>query len=207
MKCFKYTFKSPLNGTVYCEGLVEEDDNRVDFGPYGVLQLYNRGQDVLMFLTDKLEDLKDYVPQDLKGLVVKAEFGDSVEYRGGLYLLTQVCTRRELTEDELDTLANWIRGQLSDGWGESLENEAVFEEDVRFDKTVFDEDTCEFEESYEHHTARYYLHPWQYSGNWTLELVSTEPVEMDIKEDNKEQVLKEINDNLVELLRRLEELT
>lgn len=208
MKCEKLTYKSPLYGSVYCEDCIDSPDSRVDFGPYGVLQLYNRGDDLMRFLSDRQEDLKEYVPEELEGLVVKAVFGIDYVEDGKVYLLTEMYVRQEPTEFQYRLILEWITGQLSDGWGEGLEQQQVLEEKVRFNKPIFDEDTCEFAEEEIHSTAYFYVHPWSSNCNWVLDLVSNETVELDIEEpDKKEEVLKDINENLVQILRKLEELT
>lgn len=203
MNCMKYTYKSPLNGSVYCEGLVNADDYRVDFGPEGVCSLYNRDDSVMRFLTDHIEDLKEYVPDGLQGVVVSAVFGLAFIEDGEMYLLTEVCTRQELTPYQRSELEDWIRGQLSDGWGEGLEQKEVFQEDIRFDITKFDEDECEFEQDYEYQTAQYYLHPWQYGPGWSLTLSDMEQVEVDIPEDDR---LAYLEKTVEELKRRIKEL-
>lgn len=206
MRCEKLTFISPLNGSVYCEGLVNEDDNRVDFGPYGVLQLYNRDESVLFYLTDNLAELKSGVPDSLTDIVVSAVFGNCSEENGGLYLSTEIYVRRFPTEEEYRTLTEWIIGQLSDGWGERLEQEEVLRETISFNHTVFDEDTAEFTEEESNDIAHYYLHPWQYGNRWSLELKSRENVELDDEPTELERALKDINDNLALILLKLNQL-
>lgn len=206
MKCRKLTFISPLNGSVYCEGLVNEDDNRVDFGPYGVLQLYNRDEQVLLTLTEECQELKNYVPDELLNIVVSAVFGNTVEHMGGLYLATEIYVSKDLADEQYALLCEWIIGQLSDGWGERLEQVEVFREHVTFTHTVFDEDILEFTEEEEIHTAHYYIHPWQYGPEWRLELLSTEDAELDDEPTELETVLKEINENLLRIVIRLNEL-
>ena len=211
MKCMKLTYKSPLNGSVYCEGLVDEDDNRVDFGPYGVLQLYNRDDRLMRMLSDNCEDLRDCIPEELEGLVVKAVFGIDFVGDSGMYLLTEVYVSRQPAEREYVDIHQWVVGQLSDGWGEGLEQEAFNFEDVRFSRTVFDEDLCEFTEEEICYTARYYVHPWQHGPGWHLDLISEELVELDVGELEEptelERALKDINDNLALILIKLNQIT
>lgn len=208
MKCTRLTFKSPLHGSVYCEGLTEEHNNRVEFGPYGVLQMYNRGEDLLMFFTDRCEDLKDCVPEELKELVVKADFGETLEHDGGLYLLTHIYVNQEPTEEQYSLIVGWITGQLSDGWGEGLEGDTVFTEDVKFNTTVFDEDTFEFTEEELYYTAHYYIHPWVYGPSWSVEEMLRQTVELVVDEEptELERALGEINQNLALILVKLNKL-
>lgn len=208
MKCTRLTFKSPLHGSVYCEGLVEEDDNRVDFGPDGVLQMYNRGEDVRMFMTENCEDLKDCVPDELKKLVVKADFGETLEHDGQLYLVTHIYVNQEPTEEQYSRIVDWVKGQLSDGWGEGLEGHIVLTESVKFTTTVFDEDTFEFTEEEQYHTACYYIHPWVYGHGWRVEELLRQTVELVVEEEPSEleEVLRELNQNLAIIQETLNKL-
>ena len=204
MKCKKLTFVSPLNGSVYCEGLVNEDDNRVDFGPYGVLQLYTRDERVLLGLTEQCAELKSHVPDELKHLVVSAVFGNTVELNGGLYLSTEIYVRKDLTEPQQELLGEWIVGQLSDGWGERFDQFEFLRETVTFNRTVFDEDTIEFGEEEERYTASYFIHPWQYGPKWTLELTPYyEDVNIDVEEDDR---IAELQEAVEEMKRQIREL-
>ena len=210
MKCKKLTFVSPLNGSVYCEGLVNEDDNRVDFGPYGVLQLYNRDDRVLLTMTEQCSELKNYVPDELLGLVLSAVFGNTLVYKSGLYLATEIWVRQEPTELQLELLRNWITGQLSDGWGERLDQMELFREHIYFTHTVFDEDTIEFTDEEMSYEAHYFLHPWQYGPGWRLELLSSEDAEMNTSEEerlnNLEKTMWEAAETLSTLLTKLNQI-
>ena len=208
MKCTRIMFKSPLHGSVYCEGLTEEHDNRVEFGPYGVLQMYNRGEELLLFTTERCQDLKDCVPDTLKELIVRADFGETLEQDGGLYLVTNIYVNQEPTQEQYSTIVDWVTGQLSDGWGEGLEGDAVFTEDVKFNTTVFDEDTLEFTEEELYYTADYYIHPWVYKQGWYIEEMLRQTVELVVDEEPSEleRALGEINQNLALILMKLNKL-
>ena len=182
MKCIKLTYKSPLHGSVYCEGLQNGNDNCVVFGPYGVLSMYNKGEDVLMFMTENMEDLAPYVPESLRSLIVSAVFGKIDECNGGIYLLTEIFVTQEPTDIQYRQISQWICGQLSDGWGEHLEQTEVMSETVTFTQTVFDEDTFEFSDEETRYTASYYIRPWADDSSWWLNLDSNETVEINIKQ-------------------------
>ena len=207
MKCIKLTYKSPLYGSVYCEGCVDSPDSRVDFGPYGVLQLYNRGDYLMRFLSDRSEDLKEHIPEELQELVVKAVFGIDYVEEGKVYLLTEIYAKQEPNPLQYAKIQDWMTSQLSDGWGEGLEQQQVLEENIRFNKTIFDDDTCEFVEEEICSTAYYYVHPWSSNCNWFLHLAYSETVELDIPEDDKKQaILEEINANLVRIMNALKDI-
>lgn len=179
MKCTKLTYTSPLHGTVVCEDVITDNDGRVDFGPDGVLELYNRSTSVEHYIADREEDLVEHIPDSLKKLVVKAVFGHYTIKDDCLYLATEIYAKREPNTEEGTLLEEWITGQLSDGWGESFEQNEVLEECVDIETVEFDPCTCEFERNSYRTEAYYYLHPWVYR-DWSLELDNIEEVELDI---------------------------
>lgn len=65
------------------------------------------------------DDMTKYLPERLKGIVTKVEWilFDSE------YGTIDVEAERELQDDELTELSEWIRGQNSDGLGESFEQQ------------------------------------------------------------------------------------
>ena len=186
MECKKYVFKSPVFGSVYCEALTEERDNRVYFGPDGAYHLYNRDKDdgILEDIISELaEDLKEYVADGLKDIVVSALFGKFHLEDEKLYLLTEVCVKRTLSDEELYVLRSWITGQMSDVWGESLENWEVFIETINTTVPVFDSHLCIFYED-EHEAIAYYNYEaYQYGSEWSLELLRVDTVDIDVPEE------------------------
>lgn len=179
MKCIKLTYISPLHGSVQCEDLIEENYGRIDFGSEGVYALYNRNYCVEEMLTSCIEDLVDHIPHKLKEVVIKAVFGKYNTIDGSVFLATEIYVKRQLDAEEGTLLEEWITGQLSDGWGEGVEQNAVFEEIITVNTRSFNEDECVFEEDCYNTTAFYYIHPWC-CEDWSLELGGNEEVELDI---------------------------
>lgn len=179
MKCVKLTYMSPLRGSVECEDVVKQDYGKEVFGSEGVYALFYRTYEVDEFLSNCIEDLVQCVPNSLKNLVVKAVFGKHEIHDKCLFLITEIFVRHYPTQEQLDNIQDWITGQLSDGWGESLEQRAVYEEEVTVDTVEFNPCECEFEHDSYDTTAYYYLHPWSYE-DWSLEMVNDEEVEVDI---------------------------
>lgn len=179
MKCTKYTYISPLHGTVVCGDIITDDDGRIDFGPDTVFELYHKANSIESYLSERQEDLVECVPDNLKGLVVRALFGRYTIKMDCMYLATEIFTKRTLTSEEGTLLEEWITGQLSDGWGEGFEQNEVLEERVQIETVEFDTNTCGFEPDSYTTEAYYYLHPWCHE-DWELELHSTEEVELDI---------------------------
>ena len=185
MKCLKYQFMSPLFSQVVCDALPDANDGGIELDHECTLTLFNKHSEIEAFLEHNMEDLVDCVPELLKEKVIKAEFGHHCAIDGGLRLLTEITVKGEtrLSTDDECILRNWITGQLSDGWGESIEQEVVIEQDVSNPTLSFDEDECEFVTDEGYDTARYYLIPWN-AHRWSLALLDIEEVEVDIEDDS-----------------------
>lgn len=210
MKCTKLIYRSPVFGSVQCEDLPNEDSRCIDFGPAGAYALYEKGPEVEMFLTEHSEDLSFCIPEELEDLVVKALFGCCHLQHGEMYLLTEIYARQEPTDFQHSQIISWIAGQMSDGWGEGVEQHEVFTESVRSIITHFDEDECEFRDEEVMCPAYYYLHPWANDSTWSVDLVSTQEVELDIEElDTNEELrqavlkIKGLIDEVVEELKKI----
>lgn len=182
MKCKKLIFKSPMFGSVDCE-ILEKDpcvnDGHVEIGPEGMYSLLHRECEIAQFLDSCLEELGEYVPEDLKHLVVRATFGIYRFTYDGVYFVTEIYTRQEPNEYEVDKIKKWIEGQMSDGWGESIEQQEALVETVDYTEVAFDEYTCEFEQIPQYVEAFYHIHPWR-AYDFYLELDSIEDAELDI---------------------------
>ena len=184
MKCLKYQFMSPLYGEVMCDALIEAYEGRVELDEESTLTLFNNHSEFEAFLDDHMEDLAEYVPEQLKERVIKAEFGHHCAMDAGLRLLTEVTVKGEsrLSTKEECELREWITGQLSDGWGESIEQRAVMTKYVDYHILRLDEEG-ELVEEEECEEARYFFKPW-ISGRWSLVLFDIEEVEVDIEDDS-----------------------
>lgn len=208
MKCTKLIYKSPVFGSVQCEDLPNEDNRCVDFGPDVACKLYEKGPQVEMFLTEHIEDLAHCVPEELEHLVVKAIFGSCELERGEMYLLTEIYVRQEPTDLERELIVDWIKGQMSDGWGEGLEQREAYEETVTVKVPYFDEDECGFADGEFEADVCYYLHPWANDIRWSVEFVSWQTVDLeepDTNEELRQAVLKikELIDEVVEELKKV----
>lgn len=161
MKLNKYTFRTPLFGSIYCEELFTQGDGRKDLTPEQMAYLYDIHTGTFCaFLEEAREDLTFAVPEELSSCIVKAEFGDWGMYDGKMYLLTHIWVKDSLSTETMTHIQEWISGQMSDGWGESLEQDEWREERIQARETYFDDDTLEFEEEYVTYFANYYMNPW-----------------------------------------------
>lgn len=212
MKCLKYYFLSPLYGYIQCYALLGYKDNQRDLDPTAMLKLYNKHTELGNFLLNNMEDLSEYVPESLKQSVIKAEFGNVCMHDNQLFLMTEVTIRgifRLSTEQEVQ-LREWITGQLSDGWGESLEQTSFLEQCIYWPEVSYDEDECRFVDESEECTAKFFCTPWVYDKDWSLRLFDTEIQELSTAEVIKLQ-LKEIvqgetdNDKLLAKISIIEE--
>lgn len=180
MKLLKCTFRSPLNGSICCEELLSDTDGRVELNSEQMATLYHRNYELKEFLEKNKEDLTFALPDDIKDFVFKAEIGDHTMYEGNLYLLTHVWVDgNDFEGGRRLKIQDWITGQLSDGWGESLEQREWTEDSVLARSTYFDKYDLNFDFSEEYYKAYYYVNPWV-SHEFYVELVNCEEDELDI---------------------------
>lgn len=213
MKTIKLTYKSPLTGSAQSDEVFQEHDGRIELSTESLYSLHVRSECVADYLDTNVEDLSEFVPEELKELIVKAVFGHYVVKDGEMYLITEIYARREPEDIEYSRIKEWITGQLSDGWGEGLEQESMLTEDDHYDMPAFDEDCCCLDCETIIVSVDYFIHPWS-SHNWYLEFVESEEVEVDIPEMEEEpkeseifkQTAREIINTLTELVNKLNEI-
>lgn len=160
MKLNKYTFTTPVFGSIECEELLSDTDGRIELSPMQMCRLYTEDDKLARFLTENMEDLAWCVPEELRDTVLRAEFGDFAMLGGTMYLRTYIWVRGHLTDEGIVGAKHWISGQMSDGWGEGLEQKPWKEERVRKPVMYFNEWSLEFEEDQELCEVSYYVNPW-----------------------------------------------
>ena len=160
MKLYKYTFKSPLSGSIHCDELFVDTKNRADLDAEEMARIYNTDPDLSSFLDNNKEDLTEYIPDYFKPLVHKIEVGDYGVFNGHLCLLAHVWTIDEMTPRQLDEITEYISGQYSDGWGEGLEQREWREDRVQISQPYFDPDEGEWDDDITYAYACFYVHPW-----------------------------------------------
>lgn len=215
MKCLKYQYISPLYGSVQCDDVNPEYDDGYRFAPETMLTLFNRNKCIQTFLDNNVEDLSNYVPDQLKEVVVKAVFGRTAAMDSKLYLLTEIYTTRDLDALEEELVREWITGQMSDGWGESLEQREATYEMVRVNRPYFEEERAMFVDNEGSAEVGYYLNPWN-NENWSVEFLDKEYEEVDVEAQSlnlevrlqvKEAEIKQLKEEAKQLTTKLKELS
>lgn len=166
MKLYKYTFKSPLCGSIHCDDLFIDTSNRAELDATEMAHIYNADSELSSFLDNNKEDLTEYLPDYFKSLVNKIEVGDYGVFNGELCLLAHVWATEEMTDRDIDDVQEYISGQYSDGWGEGLEQREWREDRVGISRPYFDPEEAEWDDDTEYTYATFYVHPWsdrQYS--------------------------------------------
>lgn len=171
MKLYKYIFRSPLRGSIYCEELYSDTDGRQELDTYDMARLYVHDSRLADFLEKNSEDVTAYAPENIRNLVDTIELGDYGTVAGNMFLMSHVRSKKELTEDEQSIIRDFITGQLSDGWGESLEQEPWRHDNVELRKPYYDVDYCGWEEDEYRLHGYFHVHPWN-SENFYIELHS-----------------------------------
>ena len=190
----KYTFRTPLCGSIECEDLLSDTDERIELSPTQMASLYDyKGQELMMFLTDNSEDLTYCVPEELENIVLRAEFGDFALLGGQMWLLTYIYTKDNLTQEDYEPIQDWILGQMSDGWGEGLEQRAWMTDTVRKPTLYFDECSLEFCTDEEIHEVSYYVNTWN-SNNFYIYVDHCEEVEEEEPKLDAQEALKQIQE-------------
>ena len=179
MNQYKYTFKSPLNGSIQCDEMFREDDGVMELDSLDMARLCDADPDLSTFLDRNKEDLFKYLPDHFKNkTVVKLEVGDYGIFEGHLCLLSYAWTKKELTGQEVQEIMDYLSGQFSDGWGEGLEQREWRTDPVRIPSLYFDTHEGEWEEDYESSTAYFYVSPWV-SHSFYIDLVDCEIEEVE----------------------------
>lgn len=173
MKLYKYTFRSPLSGSIYCEELYSDTDGRQELDYTDMAKIYVCDSRLADFLEKNREEVTDYTPENIRNLIHKIELGDYGTVAGAMFLMSHVWSKKELTEDEQSIIREFITGQLSDGWGESVEQKHWRHDWVDTGKPHFDLDYCEWEDDEERMSAYFYVQPWNYE-DFYIELHSSD---------------------------------
>ena len=168
MKTTHFRFKTPCYGRIYGESVFEGtpyESEGQDIDASVMATLYERYPELSQFLDRNKEEMTQYIDSENKPLedVVRLELGDYGVFNGRFCLVHHVWIKGqldEISEEEIHAVEEYIMGQLSDGWGEGLEQREWMDHDVEWSRLYFDTDSAEFEEEYFRDNVSYYLEPW-----------------------------------------------
>lgn len=186
MKTTHFRFKTPCRGRIYGDSVFEGtpyEYEGLELSSTTMARLYERCPELSQFLERNKEEMTQYIDSENKPLedVVRLELGDYGVFNGRFYLIHHVWIKGqidEISEEELQAVEEYIMGQLSDGWGEGLEQREWLDYDVEWSRPYFDEDSAEFEEEYFRDTASYYVVPW--NAEMTITQLDSEECELDV---------------------------
>ena len=109
------------------------------------------------------------------------ELGDYGVFNGRFCLVHHVWIKGqldEISEEEIHAVEEYIMGQLSDGWGEGLEQREWMSHYIEWSQPYFDTDSAEFEEEYFRDNVSYYLEPW--NSKMEITRLDYEECELDV---------------------------
>lgn len=168
MNQVKYYIKGTVKGTIeYNDGTPTEDI------PDYCLPEYSEEIGELFTGADE-DELAQYIweGESIYGIVTEIRVGVKI-IGGSMYSWTEVTANRELTEAEKKNLLDYLTGQFSDGYGESLEQHGFYTYTDWETYTEWCEEEQEYCENEYECTTWYYFHLWQ-SKNFKLEFVEGE---------------------------------
>ena len=168
MKTTHFRFRTPCYGRIYGDSVFEGtpyEDGGQEISAIAMANLYESHPELSEFLERNKEEMTQYIDSENKPLedVVRLELGDYGVFNGRFCLVHHVWIKGqldEISEEEIHAVEEYIMGQLSDGWGEGLEQREWMDQDVEWSQLYFDTDSAEFEEEYFRDNVSYYLVPW-----------------------------------------------
>ena len=186
MKTTHFRFKTPCYGRIYGESVFEGtpyENEGQDIDASVMANLYERYPALSVFLDRNKEEMTQYIDSENKPLedVVRLELGDYGVFNGRFCLVHHVWIKGqldEISEEEIHAVEEYIMGQLSDGWGEGLEQREWMSHYIEWSQPYFDTDSAEFEEEYFRDNVSYYLEPW--NSKMEITRLDYEECELDV---------------------------
>ena len=168
MKTTHIRFRTPCYGRIYGDSVFEGtpyENEGQEINATVMARLYESYPQLSEFLERNKEEMTQYIDSENKPLedVVRLELGDYGVFDGRFCLVHNVWIKGqpdEISEEELSAVEEYIMGQLSDGWGEGLEQRGWMNRYVEWSRPYFDEYSADFEEEYFRDNVSYYLVPW-----------------------------------------------
>lgn len=155
----KYYIKGTLKGSKSYETYTDDVTNAELFEHLDEIKaLFNDDNELAQYISSDYE-------RDSKIYGVITEILVNVKVIGGeLCSWTEVTATRELTEVEKEALLDYLTGQFSDGYGESLEQQEFLTYTEYEEEQVWDEDEQDYYTDEYPVTVCCYLHLWQSEG-------------------------------------------
>ena len=186
MKTTHFRFKTLCYGRIYDDGVFEGmpyENEGQEISATTMARLYAKYPQLSQFLERNKEEMTQYIDSENKPLedVVRLELGDYGVFNGRFYLIHHVWIKGqidEISEEELLAVQEYILGQLSDGWGEGLEQREWLNHPVEWSRPYFDEDSAEFEDEDFRGTVSYYVVPW--NADTIITQLDSEECELDV---------------------------
>lgn len=186
MKTTHFRFRTPCYGRIYGDSVFEGtpyEDGGQEISAIAMANLYDSHPELSEFLERNKEEMTQYIDSENKPLedVVRLELGDYGVFDGRFCLVHHVWIIGqidEISEEELLAVKEYIMGQLSDGWGEGLEQREWLNHSIEWSHPYFDEYSADFEEEYFRDTVSYYLAPWK--SEMKIIQVDSEECELDV---------------------------
>ena len=186
MKTTHFRFRTPCYGRIYGDSVFEGtpyENEGQEISSTAMARLYAKYPELSQFLERNKEEMTQYIDSENKPLedVVRLELGDYGVFDGRFCLVHHVWIKGqpdEISEEELLAVKEYIMGQLSDGWGEGLEQREWLNHSIEWSHPYFDEYSAEFEEEYFRDTVSYYLAPWK--SEMKIIQLDSEECELDV---------------------------
>lgn len=187
MKTTHFRFTTPCSAVINAENILTDNpysEGIIYMSPTGTARLYDRHPALSQFLERNKEDATQFIDdtEPLLKNVVRMELGDYGVFDSEFCLIHHVWIKGgldETSQEEIDAVKEYIIGQLSDGWGEGLEQREWMVESVNWTRPYFDEDSCEFDEQDVEETAYYYLKPWD--DDTDIQLLDSDEEELKVE--------------------------
>ena len=168
MKTTHIRFKTPCHGRIYGDSVFEGtpyENEGQEINATVMARLYESHPELSEFLERNKEEMTQYIDSENKPLedVVRLELGDYGVFNSQFCLVHHVWIKGqidEISEEEIHAVEEYIMGQLSDGWGEGLEQREWLNHYVEWSRPYFDEYSADFEEEDFRDNVSYYLVPW-----------------------------------------------
>ena len=201
MKTTHFRFITPCSAVINAENIPTDvpcSEGIIHMSPTGTARLYDRNPELSQFLDRNKEDATQFIDDtnELLKNVVRIELGDYGVFYSKFHLIHHVWIKGELDEipeEEINAVKEYIMSQLSDGWGEGLEQREWMVESVNWTRPYFDEDSCEFDEEDVEETAYYYLKPW--NADTEIEILDSVEEELEVKAEELASI-KRVTDSM-----------